>query len=309
MTDDLYRKWTPRPKQPWQVRKTKRIWSPDGKRKTPRHMFFPDWQSKRGVRGDHLHAGGVYCAIKKPDVIILIGDMGDFPSCNYWERADWDFGTQRYQHDMDALEHALQIFLAPILAESELTGWMPYIFITMGNHEDRVDRALKSNKLARFAGAIEHPAELYERYGIEVFPFLEPVIVDGIAYCHYFPNPLTGKPYGGMMSTRLKNIGFSFSQGHTQILDTGNRTLANGQVHRGLVAGAYYMHNEEYRAGPSNLHWRGIVQKNELDGFGDYSSMDIDMQYLLREHGPAKAITLRDPDPEWTGISEPWSNE
>ena len=305
MTD--YKPFKPRSHNPWEVRNTKTIWSPDGKRKTPRHFFVPDWQVMRGVRIDHIHAAGVYAALKKPDVIVLAGDMGDFPSCSYWDKADWDFGQRRYDHDMNALEHVLQVFLAPIIAESEKTGWVPYILVTLGNHEDRVDRALRSAKMARFTGAIEHPADLYRRYGIEVFPFLDPVMIDGIAYSHYFPNPMTGRPLGGMMQTRLKNVGFSFTMGHQQVLDVGNRTLGNGQKQRGAVAGAFYMHDEGYRSGPANLHWRGILVKNEVDGFGDYSLMDVNIQYLLREHGPDKAIKAYDPDPDWSGC-EPWRN-
>jgi hypothetical protein len=300
-----YVPWKPRKLKPWPERPTRTIWSPDNKRKFPRHMFLPDWQVKRGVRIDHIYAAGHYCAYKKPDVIALAGDMGDFPSCSHWDRKDWDFGQRRYAHDMDALEHALQVFLGPIIEESARTGWVPYIFVTLGNHEDRVDRALGSAKLARFAGAIEHPAALYRRYGIEVFPYLEPVLVDGIAYCHFFPNPMTGKPLGGMMQTMLKNVGFSFTMGHRQILDTGNRTLGNGQVHRGLIAGAFYMHNEDYRPGPSNLHWQGVVMKNEIDGFGDYSFMDINIDYLLREWGPEKAMLAKEPTDSWSGAEFP----
>jgi hypothetical protein len=302
----LYKAWKPKPSEQWQRRNTRLLWSPDGKRKFPRHAFIPDFQCKRKVRIDHAHAAGVYLAMKKPDVIVLAGDMGDFPSCSFWDRAKWEFGEQRYDHDMNALEHILQVFLAPILDESERTGWMPRIIVTLGNHEDRVDRALEKADMAKWIGAIEMPTALYERYGIEVFPFLEPVLIDGIAYCHYFPNPMTGKPLGGMMATMLKNVGFSFSMGHVQMLDNGNRSLANGQVHRGLKAGAFYMHDEDYKGRQGNLHWRGIYMKNEVDGFGNYSGMDIEMAYLLREHGPKKAITAYDPDPKWTGIEGRW---
>ena len=296
-----YADWRPKKVKRWPLRNTKKIWAPDGKRKFPRHMFIPDWQACEGVEADHLHAIGVYCASKKPDVIILAGDMGDFPSCSFWDKNKSDFGLRTYGKDIDALEHALQIFLAPIVAECEKSDWVPYILVTLGNHEYRVDRVLEDAQNAKWADAVELPADVYRRYGIEVFPFLEPVMIDGIAYCHFFPNPMTGRPYGGMMQTMLKNIGFSFTMGHRQILDTGNRTLANGQVQRGCIAGACYLHDEEYRPGPGNLHWRGIIQKNEVDGFGDYSLMDINIEYLLREHGPEQSGVIGKPDPTWQG--------
>jgi len=232
--------------------------------------------------------------------------MGDFPSCSYHDKEKFDFGERSYQQDMDALEHALQIFLEPIIEASEKSGWVPYIFVTLGNHEERVLRVLEDTDTARWREAVELPTALYERYGIEVFPFLEPVLVDGVAYCHYFSNPLTGRPLGGMMGTMLKNVGFSFTQGHVQLLDTGNRTLANGQVQRGLKAGAFYMHDESYRSPSANLHWRGICVCNELDGYGDYSFMDINMAYLLREHGPKRPIHLGRPAFGWEGLTAEW---
>lgn len=299
-----YVAWKPRECKPWPERNTHHIWSPDGKRKFPRHIFVPDWQACKGVPGEHISAVGVYCAYKKPDVIVLAGDMGDFPSCSYWDRAKWFFGERSYGQDCDALEHALQLFLAPILEENGRTGWLPRILVTLGNHEYRVERALEATDGGKWRDAVELPEAIYERYGVEVFPFLHPVMIDGIAYCHYFPNPMTGKPQTGMMQTMLKNVGFSFTQGHKQVLDMGNRTLANGQKQRGLIAGACYLHNEDYRPGPGNLHWRGIIMKNEVDGYGDYSVMDINIQYLLREHG-GRGFKIGRPDPNWEGC-EPW---
>jgi hypothetical protein len=268
-------------------------------------MWIPDWQVAPGSSIEHVDAIGRYCAYKKPDVIGLAGDMGDFPSCSDWDKALWEFGSRTYGQDMAALEHALQVFLAPILEECDRTGWCPYIFVTLGNHEYRVERALGRTDCAKFRDAVELPAALYTRYGIEVFPYEEPVMVDGIAYCHVFTQPLTGRAVGGMMQTRLKTIGFSFTQGHQQILEVGTRTLANGQVQRGCVAGACYIDDEGYRSGPANLHWRGIIQKNEVDGFGDYSLMDINIEYLLREHG-GPPLDATNPDPDWTGCGD-WS--
>jgi hypothetical protein len=269
-------------------------------------MFIPDWQVRKGVDIQHIQAIGRYCAYKKPDVIILAGDMGDFPSCSDWDKAKWDFGQRSYMEDINSLEHALQLFLDPII--SDTSGWAPYIFVTMGNHPHRVERALGRADMARWRGAFEMPAELYARYGIEAFPYLEPVLCDGIAYCHLFTQPLTGRAVGGMMPTMLKTIGFSFSMGHVQVLETGTRTLANGQVQRGLKAGACYLHDEDYRDGMANLHWRGIVQKNEVDGFGDYSLMDINIEYLLREHSDGDVILAGTPDPDWQGCHD-WRPE
>src|SRR3989304_7955193 len=41
---------------------------------------IPDVQAMDGVPFDHLDCAGKYIAAKRPDVIVCIGDFGDFPS-------------------------------------------------------------------------------------------------------------------------------------------------------------------------------------------------------------------------------------
>ena len=57
---------------------------------------------------------------------------------------------------------------------------------------------------------------------------------------------------GDYAETRLKTIGFSFTQGHVQCKDSGEISCANGNVIRGLVCGAFYLHDEDYK-GPQNM--------------------------------------------------------
>ncbi|MDG2088118.1 MAG: hypothetical protein P8J68_05185, partial [Arenicellaceae bacterium] len=83
---------------------------------------------------------------------------------------------------------------------------------------------------------------------------------------------MTGKPYGGMMETRIKNIGFSFTQGHQQTRKVGERELADGTIQRGLVVGACYLHNEAYKGPQGNSHWRGLIVKHEVHN-GNYDLM------------------------------------
>jgi len=109
------------------------------------------------------------------------------------------------------------------------------------------------------------------------------VKLDGIHYSHYFYNPSTGRPYSGMMETRLKNIGFSFTQGHSQEFAYGERQLPNGKRLHGMVAGSFYMHDEPYRGPQSNKEWRGVVVKNEVED-GQYDIMKISLPYLLRKY-------------------------
>jgi hypothetical protein len=112
---------------------------------------------------------------------------------------------------------------------------------------------------------------------------LNPVRIDGILYSHYFPNPNSGRPIGGMMETRLKNIASSFTQGHAQSFAYGEREVPGGERHHGLVSGAFYSHFEPYKGVAGNTHWRGVVVKNEVRD-GTYDIMKISLDYLVSKY-------------------------
>ena len=121
-----------------------------------------------------------------------------------------------------------------------------------------------------------------EKWGWTVHEYLTPVVLDGVHYAHYFYNPNTGRPLGGVAHTRLKNIGFSFTMGHQQGKDQAERYLSNGQVHRGLIVGSFYQHEEEYKGPQGNEHWRGCIYKHEVRE-GNYDIMELSIQYLMEK--------------------------
>jgi hypothetical protein len=55
------------------------------------------------------------------------------------------------------------------------------------------------------------------------------------------------------------------------------------QMHYGLVAGACYLHEEEYRGPQGMTHWRGIVMKHQVQG-GEYDMMLVSLDYLCRRY-------------------------
>jgi hypothetical protein len=122
----------------------------------------------------------------------------------------------------------------------------------------------------------------YKDHGWAVHKFLTPVEVDGVWYAHFFANPMSGKPYGGAnITTRLNTIGFSFSMGHQQQHMHGSKNLNNGRVLRGLVSGAFYLHDEDYKGVQGNTHFRGLTMKHEVCD-GNYDIMEVSMDYLCR---------------------------
>lgn len=253
------------------------------KRKTKlgrEHLVIPDTQVKDGVNTDHLEALGNYILEKRPDVIVHLGDHWDMPSLatSYHKRGDAYFEGKRYSKDIAAGHAGMERLIAP-LRKARAKGYRPEMYFLEGNHEQRVRRLQESEPtLSSVVGPDDFAIETY---GWKFHPFLEPVCIDGVWYAHYFYQQKTGRPYGGMVQTRLKNIGFSFTQGHQQGLDYAHRELANGRRMCGLVAGSFYSHEEEYRGPQATNEYRGIVYCHEVHD-GQYDLMMVSLDYLTR---------------------------
>lgn len=252
------------------------------------HLVIPDTQSKPGTPDDHLKWIGRYILDRKPDVIIHLGDHWDMPSLSSYDRGKKAMEGRRYAEDVEKGNADLDLLVAPTrrynnrrLARNIYT---PEWVLLRGNHEYRIQRAIEDN--AQLDGALSF--DDLESPGWNVHDFLEPVFIDGIGYSHYWANPMSGRPIGGMMETRLKTIGHSFTAGHQQTLQTGIRYIhgPNGQIQqRGLVAGACYLHHEDYLGPQGNAHWRGVLVKHEVSE-GSYCLMEVDLNYLcLRYEG------------------------
>ncbi len=250
-----------------------------------KHLIIPDTQVKPGVPLHHLRAAGNYIVDKKPDVIIHLGDHWDMPSLSAYDRGKKSFEGRRYRADIEAGHAGMHELLSPIVRYNQARKrakkplYRPRMVFLMGNHEERIERAIEADAILE--GTIGYEDLELDKYGWEVVPYREIVEIDGVAYSHFFYNPMTGKPYGGKASTRLNNIGFSFTMGHQQGKDIAEKHLANGRTLRGLVCGSFYQHAENYKGPQGNHHWRGIVMKHEVKD-GNYCLMELSLDYLLR---------------------------
>ena len=239
------------------------------------HILIPDVQAKPGVPLNFCEWIGKYIEEKSERVtaLINIGDHCDVNSLSSWDRGKLQFEGRRFNDDIAASHMANELIMGPIFetgAHENITSHM-----TVGNHEHRIK--LFAEKNPELAGFVDLNALEYEYFYDHVHQFLVPVTIDGVTYCHYFYNPMTGKPWGGMIETRIKNVGFSFTMGHQQGLQYGVRTLANGTMQHGMIAGSSYMHYEDYKGPQANDHWRGIVQKYGVhDGMYDAKFIRLD---------------------------------
>ena len=257
----------------------------------PVHIMIPDTQIRPGVPLDQLEWIGQYIVdefAQKPSVKIMhIGDHADMPSLSTWDYGKREMEGRRYREDIEAANKGFDVLNKPLRdynlkrALSHRAKWEPEKHIFLGNHENRIVRATSLD--AKLDGTISVDDLNYKEHGWNVHNFLAPVNIDGVIYSHYFYSPMTGKPYGGTsIDTRLKNIGHTFTMGHQQTLMYGLR-FVDGKSQHGLVAGACYLHDEDYKGPQGNAHWRGIIVKHEVYD-GSYDPMFVSLNYLCRRY-------------------------
>ena len=236
------------------------------------HLMIPDTQIRKGVPIDHVGWIAQYICDKKPDVVIQIGDWWDMPSLSLHDPlGSLAMEGARYEDDIESGNTAMELLTKP------LQGLGLELHLTLGNHEERINRAIYRDP--RYAGTIGLHHLNAQRFGWKVHEFRQIVEIDGVWYAHFFYNPLTGRPWGGEITNRLNKVGHSFTAGHEQTIRYSSRYLANGQEQHGLVAGACYLHDENYKGPQGNHHWRGIIVKHECHD-GTYDLMRVSLNYL-----------------------------
>lgn len=251
-----------------------------------RHFIIPDTQIQPGVPTDHLDWIGRAVAHYEPDVLVCLGDWADMHSLSSY-RSLREAEGGRIAADIASAKAGMARLNSAIknaCTTRAQRAWLKKLekVLTLGNHEHRITRAVDANP--HLEGFLSVDDLGYADFGWEVFDFLELVEIDGVTYAHYFPNPV-GRAYAGQIETRIKNLGFSFVQGHQQGKWQGEIPRLNGQLHRGLAVGSAYLHDEDYR-GPTNVgHWRGCIVLNDVR-HGTYDLMELSLDYLCRKFGP-----------------------
>ncbi len=253
------------------------------------HLMIPDTQCKSGISLDYLDWLGQYIVDKQPEVIIHIGDHADMPALSSYDKGKGKAEGKRVSKDIAASIEGMNVLLKPIkmLQDSQMETYgkilyKPKMLITLGNHEERIMRHVNDNP--ELQGFLGYDSLKYKEMGWEVYDFLKPVVVNGVSYCHFMANPMSGKPYGGMAMNVLKNVGESFCMGHKQTLDVATRFLpASGTQQWAIIAGAYYEHDEGYKGYQGNHHWRGVVVQHNVKN-GSFNPMFVDLAYLKRRY-------------------------
>ena len=252
-----------------------------------KHLVIPDTQCKPGQSYDHLRWAGEYAADKKPDVIVHLGDHWDMPSLSSYDVGKKSFEGRRYINDVEAGKQGMDAFLAPIHEEQRRQRqnrkkvWQPRMVFLLGNHEHRIERAVEND--SKLDGLLSYDDFELDDYGWEVYDFLEPAMIDGIAYCHYFTSGVMGRPCASA-SLMLRKKHMSCIMGHVQDREIAYDRRADGSRITGLFGGIFYQHDEEYLNHQTNGSWRGVWMLHEVND-GQFDEMPVSMSYLEKKYG------------------------
>ena len=230
-------------------------------KRKPTIFVIGDLQVKQGVSLDYIHHIGAYIARKQPDIIIQIGDWFDNAALSSYDRGQLSAEGKRLSADIKAGNDAIRILDEYI---TSVSGYNPRKVVTLGNHEDRIQRFVNENPALE--GFLGNHLYDFEQYGWEVYDFLTPCIIEGIAFVHYVVAVNTGRPLGNALTGRLEKVGTSFVMGHQQTFAYHERSLQlTGDMQMALVVGACYSHDEAYKGVQGNHHFRGCVMLYEVE--------------------------------------------
>ena len=223
---------------------------------------------------------------KKPDKVICLGDFADMPSLSSYDQGKRSFEGRRYRDDVEASHEAMVAFLTPLWEFNEKARrnkekqYHPELILTLGNHENRINRAV--NDSAQLEGVLSVDDLGYESYGWDVHPFLDVVVVDGIAYSHYFTTGLMGRPVTTAAACLAKKH-MSCVQGHQQGLQIHSAYKADGAQLTSIIAGSCYEHDEDYMSSQGNKHWRGFLMLHDVHD-GEFDIMPVSLKYINQRY-------------------------
>lgn len=252
-----------------------------------RILVIPDCQVKAGVPLDHLEWAGKAICDYRPDVVVNIGDFADMPSLSTHDtKGSKYFEGLRYNIDVSTTKTAMQMLLKPLRdlqekqKEDKHRVYKPRMVLTLGNHENRINRAVNNNPMLEGLVKIE---DLGYDYDWEVYDFLHPVFINGVGFNHYWPVGAMGRPAASPAAI-VSKLHMSCVAGHQQGRSVAYGKRADGQSICAIIAGSFYQHDEDYMDQLSNRHWRGLVVLNEVQD-GHFDEMFLSMEYLKGKYG------------------------
>ena len=247
-------------------------------------LVLPDVQAKPGHDFSYLMRIGQYMVEKKPDIVVCIGDFADMPSLSSYDKGKKAFEGRRYKRDIEASHEAMSAFLTPLVdynyGKQPEDIYRPRMVLTLGNHEDRINRAV--NEDPKLDGIMSVADLKYAEFGWEVIPFLKVIVIEGVAFSHYFTTGLMGRP-AGTAAAQLRKTNMSCYSGHQQGKQIAYGYRADGRTITSIISGSCYEHDEDYLGPQGNKHFRGFWMLHEVVD-GAFDEMPVSLGFINKRY-------------------------
>lgn len=248
---------------------------------------IPDTQVKPGQDYTFLNKLGHYLVEKQPDVIVQIGDWADMESLSTYDIGKRSFEGRRYKADIEASHEAMDALLEPLWTfnqkakKNKEKQYKPRMVLTLGNHEARINRAVEDDP--KLEGMLSIDDLRYKEYGWEVHGFLDVVIIENVAFSHYFVTGVAGRP-ASTAAAQLRKTNMSSVAGHQQGKQIAYATRADGTTITSIISGSCYLHDEAYMGAQGNKqHYRGFLMMHDVKD-GAFDEMWVSLAYLDKKY-------------------------
>jgi hypothetical protein len=109
------------------------------------------------------------------------------------------------------------------------------------------------------------------------------VAIGGVAFSHFFPSGVMGKPVN-RADMLLRKMHMSCFAGHLQGRQIAFDKRADGKEMTAIISGSFYTHTEDYLSPLANNHWRGAWMLHEVRD-GTFDEMALSIGFLERKFG------------------------
>jgi len=249
-------------------------------------LVIPDTQCKPGHDFTFLNKIGHYIIDKQPDVIVQIGDWADMPSLSSYDVGKKSFEGRRYKADIEASHEAMTALLDPLwnynykAKKNKEKLYRPRLVLTLGNHEERINRAINDDP--KLEGVLSIDDLQYAGFGWEVHEFKKVVVIEGVAFSHYFVTGVAGRP-ASTAAAQFRKCNMSCVSGHQQGLQIHTGSRADGKSLTSIIAGSCYEHDEDYLGPQGNNHFRGVVMLHDVDD-GQFNFMSVPLSFIQKKY-------------------------
>lgn len=202
-------------------------------------LVIPDAHAMPNVPNDRFTLLGKYIAHKQPEVIVCLGDFGDMQALSSYDVGKKKAEGKRVSDDFKAVVDAQEKMFREInrlnirLKKAKKALYKPELYMCLGNHENRINRAVNDDPKMYGMYGIENLK--YEQFGWKVIPFLKALTLEGVSFIHYWPNAMN-RPINSV-TTIMGIPGGSKISGHSHVWDQRRDGRVSPKVV--LVAGCF----------------------------------------------------------------------